>query len=153
MFLFKIFPFFLGACAVLQGSLNRNSGQILGMSKAILINALVLLFLASSIFLLGKWKPEALPALFRTDALTNNSLPWWFFLPGIFGFILVAGAPFSISKIGAVSTFVTMVAGQMVTSLLWDQFVTGRSADLYRICGALLTILGAFLTTLSNGQK
>src|SRR5690606_19143211 len=84
--------------------------------------------------------------LLPTQAL--HTLPAWVWLGGAIGASLVLVATLLVPKIGAGALICLIVLGQVLGSLLLDHFgVLGaqRPADLPRIAGALLVIVGAAL--------
>ena len=72
-------------------------------------------------------------------------------LPGIFGFCIIAGIPWAISKLGAAKVFVGIVVAQVTVSMLWDTLVDGKPLSWMRLAGALLAIVGVALVSMDNG--
>ncbi len=76
------------------------------------------------------------------------SLPGWIWMGGVIGAAFVFAATLLVPKLGAGAMICLVVLGQVVASLLLDHFgVLGaqRPADLVRVLGALLVIIGAAL--------
>ncbi len=76
------------------------------------------------------------------------SLPAWIWMGGVIGAAFVFAATLLVPKLGAGAMICLVVLGQVVASLLLDHFgVLGaqRPADLVRVLGALLVIIGAAL--------
>ena len=48
---------------------------------------------------------------------------WWYFIPGLCGFLIVFGIPYGIIRIGALLTITLMICTQIITSIFWDTFV------------------------------
>jgi drug/metabolite transporter (DMT)-like permease len=71
----------------------------------------------------------------------------WMVVPGIFGFYIIAGIPWAVSRVGAARVFVVIVAAQCAVSLLWDALVSGKPLTLARGGGALLALVGVALAT------
>lgn len=134
----------LGLAAVLQGGINRYASARWGLTPIILLNNLVIFIAGIALFFLVRARPALFPDFFRSRGVTDFS--WWYLLPGLFGLCLVAGIPFVMSKIGALRVFVGIVAGQMIFGLLWDFFVEGIPMNNTRIIGALLTLIGVFVS-------
>ncbi|MCB0393664.1 MAG: DMT family transporter [Bdellovibrionales bacterium] len=138
----------LGAVAVMQAGLNRQVSQHIGLSGAVLINTLVLLLIAFGFLWITSRFPENFPEHFPSKGISLKA--WWFLIPGICGFLLVAGLPFAVSKIGALTAFLCLVTGQMVTSLLWDYFVESIEFNIWRVGGALLAVVGLTVSTIKG---
>jgi bacterial/archaeal transporter family-2 protein len=74
----------------------------------------------------------------------------WWIIPGLCGLTLVAGLPWAVERIGALQTFVVLVAAQILFSIVWDQFAEGIAVTTPRVIGAALAIAGAAVTTLRS---
>ncbi len=138
-----VFSFFLGAAAVVQGGLNRHVMAEWGLSGAILFNTAVLLVIALTFAAISHYFPQFLP---NGSALKGGEFKWWFILPGICGFLLVTGIPAAIPKIGASGVFLSIIAGQLFFSLLWDIKVEQIEIEPQRVIGVLLALIGVFLS-------
>lgn len=126
-------PLFLGALIVLQAGINRTEAGRIGFSSAILMNASVMLVVALGYFFASK---SNLPA---------NEIRWWFLLPGIFGFLIVLGGAFSVSRWGAQHTFILIVSAQLVMSIVWDYYVQKIPPTGAKLFGILLIWAGIFI--------
>lgn len=146
-----LFPFFLGALLVLQPGFNKHIMTERGLGFAIVMNGFVLFVLTSSFLILLLALGDRLPEVFRIRH--SSAMHWWYIIPGLCGFSLVVCVPLVLASVGAVSTVVGMLSGQLLTSMLWDAWVEGRSTSLLRILGVLLALGGAFLTQMSRHQK
>ncbi len=146
MVLTFLLPVLLGAAAVMQAALNRQISTQWGLAPAVFLNSLLLVTAGLTCFLLVRSMPESFPAFMR-DRGSFQNFKWWYFLPGFFGFCLVAGIPFSIHKVGALKTFVALIGAQLVTSLIWDAAVENMPISLYRVLGAGMAFFGALLAT------
>lgn len=136
---FAIIPLFLGALAVLQAALNRKILTHLGLSYAVILNATVLLVIASVFACVLRFGPSGFPPEFR-GKLALDQFRWWFIVPGCCGFFIVSGVPWSLSKVGALTVFVSLVAAQVVASALWDAAFEGQPLSPTRIAGGVLAI-------------
>lgn len=78
-----------------------------------------------------------------------RSLPWYMLGTGVFGVILYMTISVSFPKLGATSTVVLIIVGQLITGLIIDQFgllgVQTRPIDLTRVVAVGLLLSGAFL--------
>jgi len=136
-----ILSFALGGCGVLQAGLNRQIGKQWGLSTAIVVNAGILMIVATAFWILCRRFPSSFPENFHSRI--EGSVPkWWFCVPAVCGFALVAGLPSLIPKLGATGVFLGMVVGQMCFSLLWDRWVEGAAVDPRRVVGAALAMAG-----------
>ena len=74
---------------------------------------------------------------------------WFSWTGGIFGTIFIATAILMVPRLGAGATLALIVVGQMLASLVFDQFgllgLPQRSASLTRLAGEALLILGVDL--------
>ena len=149
MFWLFIFPMFLGVAAVLQGGLNRQISDHIGLAGAVVINNIVLLGFALILYAVSMQKPAWLPDVFYNKA-SMLEFKWWYIFPGLMGYSLVAGVPWAISKIGALNLFVGLVGAQMVASILWDYYFENTPITMLRIFGAVLAFSGVFVLSLQK---
>lgn len=139
----------LGLLSVWQGGLNRQISDGKGLSMTLLINNSVLIIVAVMIFMAAKLFPAQTPEVFKIKQ-ESSGFSWWYIFPGIMGYMLISGVPYTIGKIGALQAFVFIIAGQMVAGLVWDRWVEGIDLDLPRLASAALAIAAAFVSTLSK---
>lgn len=139
--LIQFFPLILGSAAVLQAGLNRKIAQAWSLPQAILLNATLLWLCAVSLFGVALWRGEI-------QVAWGRGFSPWFLLPGVFGFMMVFGLPWSFAKFGAAQTFVLVVCSQLVTTLIWDWQMEGTLPGVTRIAGIVLTMIGTALACL-----
>ncbi len=140
-----IIPLAVGAAGIIQGGLNKNMSQNMGLTMALFIgNTLVVLYSIFLYFLASK-SPESVGELFKIKASTTG-FKWWYIVPSICGFLIITGIPFGISKIGAVKVAVLIVAGQMITSIFWDIFVEKIPLNAYKGLGIFFSLLSILFT-------
>ena len=144
-----ILPFILGAVAVLQGALNRVVAQSWGLTPTIVLNNFVIITMGFLFYISVKFYPQFFPDNFR-DKAGFTSFSWYYLLPGLCGLALVAGIPFAIGQIGAANVFIGIVCAQMITSLIWDQLKEGIALSWPRLLGAILTIVGVFVSRIKS---
>lgn len=149
MNLYWLIPIIIGTITVLQGTLNRNMGASFGLGTAVFLNSAIVMLMGTVLFGLVWRQPELFPPLFRGD-FSWQKVSWWMILPGIFGFCIITGIPWAISKLGAAKVFVAIIAAQIVASMLWDAITMGKMPGMYRLLGAGLTVAGAVLVSLDN---
>lgn len=141
---FSLLPALLGVAAVLQGGLNRQISGSWGLAAAALFNTVVLLCVALALLALSRFRPDLVPSFFHLKG-SLTAIRWWWILPGICGLALVAGIPWTISRIGAFPVFLGILGGQLVMSLAWDAWVEHHPVTLIRVFGAGLALLGAWI--------
>lgn len=133
---------YLGFAAVLQGGLNRQISTDWGLPPTVLANAVVLLVCAGIVFLATlSAAPESLLA--HRQFLANLSLRQ--LLPGLLGFSIVFLIPYTIAQYGALNVFLGLIAAQLFASGLWDYWFEGQGLNIYRLTGAGLAGLGAWI--------
>ncbi len=146
-----LIPVILGLAVVIQGLLNRRIGLAIGLSTAVLINAIVFLTLSAAVIVISYLKPDLIPSMLRPPTTTlreaSQSGPalWLYWIPGFFGFLLVLGVPYSIQNIGPSKTFITLIVAQVVFSLLAERLLFDTDLSPLKIAGALLAVTGAAL--------
>ena len=143
---YLLIPLAVGAMTVLQGTLNRQMSESMGLGSAIFLNSVVVVALGSAFYALVRAQPGWLPTIFA-GAPDVSKVAWWMLVPGIFGFCIIAGIPWAISRVGAARVFVGIVVAQLVVSLLWDALVAGQPVTLARGGGAALAVIGVILAT------
>ncbi|WP_153799297.1 DMT family transporter [Foetidibacter luteolus] len=81
-------------------------------------------------------------------------VPLWLLTAGVMGAALVFGIAWVIPKIGAGPAFVLMIAGQVVTGMLFSHFgMLGSPVEpvsYVKITGALLLVAGACIVTFAK---
>jgi transporter family-2 protein len=74
---------------------------------------------------------------------------WWAWSGGFFGAIYIAISILLVPRLGTATFVALLIAGQMIASLLFDNFgwfgLAERPADSLRIFGALLLVTGVIL--------
>lgn len=132
-----------GGMIAVQSVLNATLGQRMGNFGSVLILTFVSIGVLLAIIFLY-------PGTARFDALPGFS-EWYLYLGGALGVAILAAPIFLVPRIGTTSTLVAIVCGQLVMSLLMDQyglFATPQiSATWPRILGVLLVATGAILVS------
>lgn len=136
-------PVCIGVVAVVQATLNKEIAERWGLAPTTLLNTAVAL--ACTVAFLGYcWVGAPREGMLRVSFDASSFRAWWL-LPGLFGFAIVVGLPWAVSKAGALPTFVALVAAQVVASALWDRFVVGIPFSTSRVLGALLAVASVVL--------
>lgn len=139
-----LFAMLLGSLMVVQPTLNRLMLDIKGLSVASLINGTVVFALACFAFIIVNFQFMSTPALFR--AKESGTFHWWFLLPGICGFLIIFISPMLIRELGAFTTVLALICGQIVTSLLLDATTQGIAITTPRLAGLALAVAGAYMS-------
>ncbi|MBS1947025.1 MAG: DMT family transporter [Bacteroidetes bacterium] len=86
---------------------------------------------------------------FNVHALQPKQHPWWIWIGGLLGTFFVAGIVILMPRLGVILTFSLVIAGQMVASILFDQFgwlgVAVREISLGKIAGVILLVAGVIM--------
>ena len=146
---FILVPLLVGALTVFQGTLNRHLGGVMGLASAVLLNAFAVTVLAIGLYAAVRLAPESFPPLFR-GAYRPGTFKAWMLLPGLFGFLIIAGIPWAIGHLGAARVFVAIVVAQIVVSLLWDTLAGGVPITWQRVAGAGLAMAGVLLASFGS---
>lgn len=141
-----LIPLSLGVVMVMQGALNRRISLVWGLLPTALLNAAIFWALVTGCYLWARTGSGPLASFVHRDLSLRDMQAYWL-LPGLFGFAIVLGLPWSIQRLGALHTFVVVVAAQMAASLLWDRLAEGIAIDARRLLGALLAVAGALLVS------
>jgi transporter family-2 protein len=136
------FGFLAGAALAVQFSVNAQLRIFVGGPMA----AAAVSFFVGTVGLL------AVSLVFRqpwtlTGAVANA--PWWVWIGGLLGGFYVLATIILVPRIGAAATVGSILAGQVVASLVIDHFglvrVPVHELNLPRLLGAILVIVGVAL--------
>ncbi|MDW7649811.1 MAG: DMT family transporter [Bacillota bacterium] len=115
MFLIALLlAFIAGVSMAVQGSINTGLGKIIGLLEATFVVHIVgtlTLILALYLFRLG-----------RGDLGKITQAPWYFYLGGVIGVIILYTVVASISRVGVATATTAIIVGQVGTALLIDHF-------------------------------
>jgi len=132
------FALFLGSVGILQGGLNKQMANHIGVAQSTLVGNLLTALFSVLFFILVKVKPDYFPSFFQVKSSPFETWQWWYIIPAIFGICIVMGLPFSIYKLGAIKVTIGLIAAQMVTSVLWDIWVEKLTLSPTKVIGLLL---------------
>ena len=128
-----------GVATALQGAFSGAIGQRLGDMTSILITyvsggvLIGLIAVVSGGSHLGEWR----------------SLPWYAFLAGPMGLVIVGSLSYTVPRLGATGATVLFILSWLACSAVLDQFgwfgVAVRPLDGTRALGLLALLLGAWL--------
>jgi bacterial/archaeal transporter family-2 protein len=145
MNLYFFLPLALGVTVLSQATLNRALALQWGLAAAVTLNAAVFFVLSIGFLLIAKYTPSVVPEFWRFQQNPQN-FQWYYLLPGLCGFFLVLGLPWSIQNLGASTSFLLLIASQIISSLLFEHFHEGTHISFQKLIGALLVMIGAYLT-------
>ncbi len=128
-----------GAAAGLQGPLAAILGRHVGIGGSVFIVHLVGTIAAAALLFvpgfsqMGNWR----------------GIPWFAFLPGLLGILLVGTVTFCVPRIGAASTMTLMVLGQLTVASALDHYgfllEETRVFDGSRMLGVAVVLVGTWL--------
>lgn len=136
----------IGVVLTLHLTMNAQVGVIVKNSK--MGNALFWTIGAITALIIGAtaWDSEVFTRL--------KDVPIWLLTAGAMGAALVFGIAWTLPQIGAGPAFVLMIAGQVITGMLFSHFgILGSPVDhvsFLKIVGALMVIAGAGIVTLAK---
>lgn len=136
----------IGVVLTLHLAMNAQVGVIVKNSK--MGNALFWTIGAVTALIIGAtaWDSTVFARL--------KDVPIWLLSAGAMGAALVFGIAWTLPQIGAGPAFVLMIAGQVVTGMLFSHFgILGSPVDpvsFLKIVGALMVIVGAGIVTLAK---
>jgi thiamine biosynthesis protein ThiS len=163
--LLLLLAFGAGIAAATQILVNGALGEERGVPEALLVSVTVtygsaVLFMLMRFLIMGDLNldtpvrpllyllPLAFIALLAFLGLMGG-LPWYYFLGGLVGALIVATAALSGPRIGIGTTSAAMIAGQMVGAMLFDHLGLLDQAkdpvDALKVAGALLIVGGVVL--------
>lgn len=133
-----------GAMLAIQAPINAVLGRAMGdaLPAAVASFAIGLVALVAATFIRGSWpRPESL-----------GGLPWWAWTGGLFGAFYMVAVIWSVPKLGAVTTIVALVAGQLLAALVLDAVgafgLPLHTISWTRIAAVMLVLSGLALSRL-----
>jgi transporter family-2 protein len=108
-----LLAFVAGIAMAVQGSLNAVLGKIIGILEAtFIVHAVGMAVLAAALFLLH---------LGRGSFGNIPQAPWYLYLGGLLGVLIIYGVVVSIPQLGVAIATTAIIAGQVGTALVIDQ--------------------------------
>lgn len=143
LFLIALFGLIGGVAVGIQSPISSQIGQRVGTLESVFIVHISGTVIAGVLLLLKgggnlhQWQ----------------RLPWYAAIAGVFGVIVIAAINFTIPRIGVTATVTLIVAGQLIISLISDQFgwfdTSIRAIDPSRLLGIAVLLLGTWLVVRS----
>lgn len=144
-----LLPLLIGSFGILQGALNRQIATTIGVTQAALLTNIGSVIISIFFYFFVKSFSSLFPEFYQLKA-PITTYKWWYVFPAILGFLIIAGIPFAIAKLGAVKVTVGLIAAQMVTSIVWDIIVEDISLNLMKVIGIFFAFLSVTFITISK---
>ena len=141
-------PVTVGTVVVLQAGINRLVATRYGLPVAVLLNASMFLATAAGLWAFARWRGTGMPpGLGLPPDAPPFQLQAWYLIPGICGFLAVLGGPLAMAQLGALRTFVVVIAAQVVASAAWDWAVLHQPPGWQRVTGGALAVAGVIVAS------
>ncbi len=141
-FLYLSLVFFMGITMPIYLPMNGHVSKIIGSSITANVTFFLAAFLISALMFFLFGDINTIPNI--------KKVPFYFYMSGIFGGMIVLGTTFLIPRIGARSFFITLITGQILMSIIVSNYgLLSSPTDpitLKKILGAFLVILGAIIS-------
>ncbi len=141
--IFVLFAALGGAAITVQAGLNAQVARTLGHPLwGTLVSLTVSVLSILPMLILFRAGPPTLSGIGET--------PWWIWIGGALGALFITVALIAAPELGAVVFISAVVMGQIIVSLLLDQFAIAgfpsRPVTLLRIAGAALVVIGVLIS-------
>lgn len=141
----------LAILSVLQAGLNEKILPKLGVSVTVMLNSLILLTVSIVVWSCLKVFNIEVPQFMASEGQVGG-WKWWYLIPGVLGYCLVAGLPVSFSFLGAGKTMLILVVGQILGGFVWDWSTGSRNLSLYDALAAGLAILSGLVVFMGSAN-
>jgi len=132
----------LGAILPLQAAINTRLAKVIG-------SPVFAAFVSFAVGTIALFLYLIITNQFNLNALQSKQNPWWIWTGGLLGTFFVAGIVILLPRLGVVLAFSLVIAGQMIASIIFDQFgwlgVAIREISLGKIVGVILLITGVIM--------
>ncbi len=132
----------LGAILPMQAAINAR------LAKTADNNAVMAAFVSFAVGTIALLIYLILADQFNFHYVCGHS-PWWIWTGGLLGTFFVAGIVILLPRLGVALAFGLVIAGQMLTAILFDQFgwmgLAVKEISAGKIAGAILLIIGVIL--------
>ena len=139
--------FCLGMALSVQAAVNTQLAQSLGANSSL---AALVSFACGTLVLLVVALVKSGPGALGATLVALPSQPLWKFAGGFLGAAFVFGMVFLAPRIGLLSLVVLVIAGQLLSSMMIDQFglinMAARKVSGVRVFGALVMVSGVAIT-------
>lgn len=139
-----------GAAITVQAGLNGQVARMLGHPLwATLVSLTVSVIAILPMLIIFR---AGLP-----NIASIGTAPWWVWIGGALGAFFITAALVAAPQLGAVTFIAAVITGQLIVSLLLDQFAIAgfpeRPITVFRIIGVCLVILGVVLTAIEASAR
>lgn len=148
-FLFYLLPLFLGLTVVTQGTLNRRVSADWGLASTVFLNATVFFVVSLLLIIALQVSPQLFPDYLKIQSFDLAKFKLWFLIPGLCGFFLVLGVPWSLQVNGPSKTFILLIVAQIVLSLIVEKFFFAGNPSVMKIFGAVIAMVGAVIVSMN----
>ena len=132
----------LGAILPLQAAINSRLSKAIGSPVFAAFVSFAVGTVALFLYLIATKQ-------FNVQALLAKQNPWWAWTGGLLGTFFVAGIVILLPRLGGGLAFSLVIAGQMIASIILDQFgwlgVAINEISLGKIAGVILLIAGVVM--------
>ena len=134
--------FICGAILPVQATINFRLSKNVG-------GPIIAAFVSFAVGTIGLLIYLIMTKQFNFRELIAQPSPWWIWIGGLLGTFYVAGIVILVPRLGVALAFGLVIAGQMVTAIIFDHFgwlgMAVREISLGKIIGVLLLIAGVVL--------
>lgn len=139
-----------GAAITVQAGLNGQVSRLLGHPLwATLVSLAVSVMSILPMLVIFRAGMPNLTAISGT--------PWWIWGGGALGAFFITAALIAAPQLGAVTFIAAVVTGQLIVSLILDQFAIAgfpeRPISIYRVLGVCFVIAGVVMTAIATTTK
>lgn len=136
--LYVLLMIITGCLLGMQPPINAALGRHTGMLEGGLVN-----------FVIGTAALSLVVAIFGKGQLSRVvEAPWWQLTGGLFGALMVCAAMISVPRIGALTTMLALILGNLAVGALIDNYgwfgIPVTSFSLSRLMGFCLVLAGLF---------
>lgn len=136
--MFIIFGIIAGSCFILNKSINMLLSNETGIFSSNFINHLTGLLGSIAVFFISL-------VFIPMKNVSLAGIPFFGFLGGIMGATFVILSNHTFSKTSAITSSILILAGQFLSSIIFDFIVLKHNMELKKILGAILIILAILL--------
>lgn len=133
---------FAGALVAAQGPINGRLGVAIGSPLPAALISFSIGWTALLVVNLVSRQPLG-------EIIRLGDQPWWLWIGGLFGAVMVVGAATVVPRIGAAAWIGAVVAGQLSAAILYDHFGAFgqdvRPIGWERIIGVAFLAIGVYL--------
>lgn len=136
--MFIIFGITAGSCFILNKSINMLLSNETGIFSSNFINHLTGLLGSIAIFFISL-------IFVPMNKMLLSGIPFYGFLGGVLGATFVILSNHTFSKTSAITSSILILAGQFLSSIIFDFIVLKHNIDIKKILGAALIIFAILL--------